>query len=102
MGKSFAAFLRGILSAVVILVFVFAISSCQKKEGAMEEMGKTADEAIEATTDAAEDVGAKIGEGVEATKEAVEDAGQAVSEGAEKTVEAVEGAAEEVETAVTE
>ena len=58
MKKSFVAFLKGIVSVIVVLVFVVAVSGCQKEEGPMEKAGKKVDEGIQATTDAAK-AGAK-------------------------------------------
>jgi hypothetical protein len=40
MKKSIAAFLKGIISVSVVLVFVIAISGCQKEERAMEKVGE--------------------------------------------------------------
>ena len=82
MKESIAAFLKGVVSVFAVLVFVIAISGCQKEEGTMEKVGK------------------EIDKGAEATKEAVEKAGEKVSEGAEKTGEAVKKGAEKVEEKV--
>ena len=82
MKESIVAFLKGIVSVFAVLVFVIAISGCQKEEGAMEKAGK------------------EIDKGANATKGAVEKAGEKVSEGAEKTGEAVKKGAEKVEEKV--
>lgn len=80
MKKSFVAFLKGIVSVIVVLVFVVAVSGCQKEEGPMEKAGKKVDEGIQATTDAAKKAGEKVSEGAEKTKEAVKDAAEKVED----------------------
>jgi len=90
MKRTLVAWLRGIFSVMVVLVFVVGVSGCQKKEGAMEEAGKKADQAVEATKGAVEKAEKKIGEGAEATKEAVKS-------GVEKTAGAVKDTAAKVE-----
>jgi len=100
MKKSMMAWLKGIFSVMVILVFVFGVSGCQKKEGAMEEAGKKADEAVEATKDAAKEAGKKADEAAEATKDAVKEAGKKAEESAEATKEAVKKGVENTAEAV--
>ena len=80
MKRLIAAFLKGIMPVMVALVFVIAVSGCQKQEGPMEKAGKKADEGIEATKDAMKEAGEKVKEGAEATKEAVKDAAENVKE----------------------
>jgi len=84
MKKSFVAFLKGIVSVMVVLVFVVAVSGCQKEEGPMEKAGKKVDEGIQATTDAAKKAGEKVSEGAEKTKEAVKDAAEKVEDKAKQ------------------
>ncbi len=84
MKKSFVAFLKGIVSVIVVLVFVVAVSGCQKEEGPMEKAGKKVDEGIQATTDAAKKAGEKVSEGAEKTKEAVKDAAEKVEDKAKQ------------------
>lgn len=84
MKKSFVAFLKGIVSVIVVLVFVVAVSGCQKEEGPMEKGGKKVDEGIQATTDAAKKAGEKVSEGAEKTKEAVKDAAEKVDDKAKQ------------------
>jgi hyperosmotically inducible protein len=102
MRKSVAALLKGIFSVMVVLVFVIGVSGCQKQEGPIEEAGKKADKAVEATKGAVEEAGKKIEEGAEATKEAVEKAGEKVGEGAEKAKETVKKGVESTAGAVKE
>ena len=64
MKRSILAFLKGIVSVAAVLVFVIAISGCQKKEGAMEKAGKKVDEAVEKA-------GEKVKEGAEKIEEKV-------------------------------
>ncbi len=74
MKRSIAAFLKGIIPVIVALVFVIAVSGCQKQEGTegtMEKAGKKVDEGIEKTKDAINQAGEKVSEGAEKTKEAV-------------------------------
>ena len=40
MKRSIVAFLKGIFPVIVALVFVIAVSGCQKQEGTMEKAGK--------------------------------------------------------------
>ncbi|MBA4419306.1 MAG: hypothetical protein C0392_15590 [Syntrophus sp. (in: bacteria)] len=75
MKKSILLFLKGIVSVAAVLVFVIAISGCQKEEGVMEKAGKKVDKALEKT-------GEKVKEGAEKT-------GDAVKKGAEKVEEKV-------------
>ena len=84
MKKSFVAFLKGIVSVMVVLVFVVAVSGCQKEEGPMEKAGKKVDEGIQATTDAAKKAGEKVSEGAEKTKEAVKDVAEKVEDKAKQ------------------
>lgn len=84
MKKSFVAFLKGIVSVIVVLVFVVAVSGCQKEEGPMEKAGKKVDEGIQATTDAAKKAGEKVSEGAEKTKEAVKGAAEKVEDKAKQ------------------
>jgi len=93
MKKSILTFLKGIVSVAAVLVFVIAVSGCQKEEGVMEKAGEKIDKAMEKT-------GEKVGEGAEAAKEGLEKAGEKVKEGAEKTVDAVKKGAEKVEEKV--
>jgi hypothetical protein len=72
MKRSILAFLKGIVSVAAVLVFVIAISGCQKEEGVMEKAGKKVDEAVEK-------------------------AGEKVKEGTENTVDATKKGAEKVE-----
>ena len=64
MKKSILAFLKGIVSVAAVLVFVIAISGCQKEEGVMEKAGKKVDEAVEKA-------GEKVKEGAEKVEEKV-------------------------------
>ena len=64
MKKSILTFLKGIVSVAAVLVFVIAISGCQKEEGAMEKAGKKVDEAVEKA-------GEKVKEGAEKVEEKV-------------------------------
>ena len=87
MKRSIAAFLKGIIPVMVALVFVIAVSGCQKQEGTegtMEKAGKKVDEGIEATKETVEKAGEKVGEGVEKTKEAVQSAAEKVEEKAKE------------------
>jgi hypothetical protein len=84
MKRSIVAFLKGIMPVMVALVFVIAVSGCQKQEGPMEKAGKKADEGIEATKDAMKEAGENVKEGAEATKEAVKDAAEKVEEKAKE------------------
>jgi hypothetical protein len=84
MKRSILAFLKVVVSIIAVLVFVVAVSGCQKQEGPMEKAGKKADEGIEATKDAIKKAGEKVGEGVEATKEAVKSAAEKVDEKAKE------------------
>jgi hypothetical protein len=93
MKKSILVFLKGIVSVAAVLVFVIAISGCQKEEGTMEKAGEKIDKAVEKA-------GEKVGEGAEAAKEGVEKAGEKVKEGAEKAADATKKAAEKVEDKV--
>jgi hypothetical protein len=93
MKKSVLAFLKGIVSVVAVLVFVIAISGCQKQEGAMEKAGEKVGEGAEATKGAMEKAGEKV-------DKAVGKAGKKVGEGADKTVDAVKKAADKVEEKV--
>ena len=83
MKRSIVAFLKGIIPVIVALVFVIAVSGCQKQEGTegtMEKAGKKVDEGIEETKDAMEKAGEKVREGAEATKEAVQSAAEKTGE----------------------
>jgi uncharacterized membrane protein len=73
MKKSILTFLKGFVSVAAVLVFVIAISGCQKDT--MEKAGEKVDKAVEK-------------------------AGEKVKEGAEKTVDAVKKGAEKVEEKV--
>jgi hyperosmotically inducible protein len=84
MKRSIVAFLKGIIPVMVALVFVIAVSGCQKQEGTMEKAGKKVDEGIEATKETVEKAGEKVGEGVEKTKEAVQSAAEKVEEKAKE------------------
>ena len=84
MKRSIAAFLKGIIPVIFALVFVIAVSGCQKQEGTMEKAGKKADEGIEATKDAMKQAGEKVSEGAEKTKEAVQSAAEKVEEKAKE------------------
>jgi len=84
MKKSFVAFLKAIVSVMIVLVFVVAVSGCQKEEGPMEKAGQKVDEGIQATTDAAKKAGEKVSEGAEKTKEAVKDAAEKVEDKAKQ------------------
>ena len=55
MKRSIVAFLKGIIPVIIALVFVVAVSGCQRqegKEGTMEKAGKKDDESVEKTKDA--------------------------------------------------
>lgn len=100
MKRTVVALLRGIFAVMVVLVFVVGISACQKKEGPMEEAGKKADQAVEATKDAAKEAGKKADEAAEATKGTMEKAGKKVDEGAAATKDAVKKGVENTAGAV--
>ena len=98
MKRSIAVFSKGIIPVMVALVFVVAVSGCQRqegKEGTMEKAGKKIDESVDATKKAMDKAGEKVSEGVEATKDTMKQVGEKVSEGAEATKEAVESAAQQ-------
>jgi len=87
MKRSIAVFLKGIIPVMVALVFVVAVSGCQRqegKEGTMEKAGKKIDESVEKTKDAMEKAGEKVSEGAEATKDAVKSAAEKVDEKAKE------------------
>jgi hypothetical protein len=77
MKKSVLAFLKGIVSVVAVLVFVIAISGCQKQEGAMEKAGEKVDKAVGKA-------GKKVGEGADKTVDAVKKAADKVEEKVKK------------------
>ena len=87
MKKSMVTFLKNIIPVIVALVFVVAVSGCQRQEGTegtMEKAGKKVDESVEKTQDAMKQAGEKVQEGAVATKEAVESAAQKAEEKAKE------------------
>ena len=80
MKKSIITFLKSIIPVIVALVFVVAVSGCQRQEGTMEKAGKKVDESVEKTQEAMKQAGEKVGEGVDKTKEAMHDATQKAEE----------------------
>jgi hyperosmotically inducible protein len=106
MKRSIISLLKNAFLLVIILMFIFAVTGCQKKEeGPLEKAGKKADEAVEATKEAVKKAEEKVVEGAEKAKEAVEKAGEKVAEGTEKAKDAVkkgvEGAAKAVKDTAT-
>ena len=100
MKRTIVALLKGMFSVMVVLVFVVGVSGCQKQEGPMEQAGKEADKAVEATKDAVQDAGKKVEEGAEATKDAAGKVGEKIGEGAEKAKDAVKKGVEGTAAAV--
>jgi uncharacterized lipoprotein YehR (DUF1307 family) len=84
MKKSMVTFLKSIIPVIVALVFVVAVSGCQRQEGTMEKAGKKVDKSVEKTKDAMKQAGEKVQKGAVATKEAVESAGQKAEEKAKE------------------
>ena len=80
MKKSMVTFVKSIIPLIVALVFVVAVSGCQRQEGTMEKVGKKVDESVEKTQEAMKQAGEKVGEGVDKTKEAMHDATQKAEE----------------------
>lgn len=84
MKKSVVTFLKGIVSVISVLVFVIAISGCEKQDRTLEKAGKKADEGIEAVKDGMKKAGEKVSEGAEKAEKAVKKAGEKVEEKVKK------------------
>jgi uncharacterized protein Yka (UPF0111/DUF47 family) len=77
---SIVTFLKGSLSMMIALLFLFTVSSCQKKEDTMEKAGKKVDETIGAAEDTMEKADKKIEESIDEAQKEMDDAAHKAGE----------------------